>query len=202
MFCYRIVLFVWKSWCLLFILLLTSVYVFICVHLSALLWASSSSARLFYVKLSWKLQNVSRNLGVLRTFVALVLHCFMCSFLLLFLLGFFFFLVSKSTSWVKYIECGSTQALLFFYIVQLEAHFIFQCVLPLVHSTVLLYLFKAKEKKPSLLINAFFSVWHIKNFDEFTWAKKTGHFDSHVFVTFYKKFYSKETFLLKIIVEI
>lgn len=131
---FLIVLFVWKSWCLLFILLLTSVHVFIFVHLSALLWTCSSSS-------SWKLEkNVSRNLGVLRTFVA---FCFSLFYVFFFLLLMLFLFLRKSTSWVKYIECGLTQVLFIrwykcFYIVQLEAHFIFQCVLQLVHSTVLL----------------------------------------------------------------
>lgn len=58
--------FVWESWCLLFILLLLCT----CIHLSSLLWTSNGSSRLvvFYIHLSW-------NLGVLRAFC-----CFMRSF--------------------------------------------------------------------------------------------------------------------------
>ena len=138
MICCFIVLFEWKSWCLLLILLLTSVYVLICVHLSALLWNSSSSGRLFYVILS----RVSRNLGVLRTFVTFAFHCSMCFFYVFYLYCLFFKgnpltgLNTENVDWLKPF---------YFYIVQLEADFIFHCVFHLVHSTVLFLLFYPRQ---------------------------------------------------------
>lgn len=70
-------------------------------------------------------------MGVLRIFIAFVFFIVSC---VPFINVIFIFFLRKSTSWVKYIECGLTPVGLSpvigrykcFYIVQLEAHFNFQ----------------------------------------------------------------------------
>lgn len=87
-------------------------------------------------------------------FSSALFHVFL--FIVIFI-GVFFFLVSKSTSWVKYIECGSTQALLFFILcnqklISFSSVFYLQC------TQRFYYTCSKQKKKNSLLINAFFSV--------------------------------------------
>lgn len=148
-------LFVWESWCLLFILLLTSVPVFNFVHLSSSLWTSSGSSRLFYIKLSWKVQNVSRNLGVLRTF--LLFSFFHVIFLA-------FFPQRKSTSLFKYFEWGSTQVKFLFCATGSSYHIPACFTFNAFNGFILIVI----TQKNVLFIHAFlfFSVWLINSFNE------------------------------------
>lgn len=109
------------------------------------------------------------DLGVLKTFVAFVFHL-----LLPFMLCYFFGFCRKSTSWVRYIECGLTQVLL---LGDINVFFLYCATRSSFHFPVC-FTFSALNgfiiiiitRKNLLFSHAFFflfpSIWLIKDFYE------------------------------------
>lgn len=146
----------------------------ICIHLSIFqLCYELVEAAVGYFMLRWKLQNVSRHLGVLRTFVAFVFHVF---FLLMFFLLFFFFSSRKSTSWVKYIECGLTQALTMFLYCATRSSFHFPVCD--IYCTQRFYSNYYNLEK-SFVHTFLSSQYDLLRSLNFTWTKKTDDFFVH-----------------------